>query len=87
MVEQNIELQEAVDVLTGMLECRVAEYLDLKKSLPSFGESVDVQLAKYLSGVEYFLQGTTVWYYRSPREFRSVTSSSHTGQLLTLYKF
>ncbi|KAF9562678.1 terpenoid synthase [Agrocybe pediades] len=68
MVEQNIELQAALNVLTDMLEARVHEYLALKKSLPSFGDTVDLQLSKYLSALENFVQGTVVWYYLSPRE-------------------
>jgi len=68
MVEQNIELQDAIDVLTDMLDVRVTEYLDLKNSLPSFGKEVDAQLAKYLTALEHFVQGTVVWYYNSPRK-------------------
>lgn len=66
MVERNIELQDAINVLTDMLDARVTEYLALKKSLPSFGESVDAQLMKYLTAMENFVQGTVAWYYRSP---------------------
>ncbi|KAF9050466.1 isoprenoid synthase domain-containing protein [Panaeolus papilionaceus] len=69
MVERNIELQDAINVLTDMLDARVTEYLALKKSLPSFGESVDAQLMKYLTAMENFVQGTVAWYYRSPRYF------------------
>ena len=80
MVEQNIELQDAIDVLTDMLDARVTEYLDLKNRLPSFGEAVDAQLARYLSALEHFVQGTVVWYYRSPRKsflFTQGMDSSH----------
>ncbi|KAF9476263.1 terpenoid synthase [Pholiota conissans] len=68
MVERNLELQDAINALTDMLETRVAEYLALKKSLPSFGKEVDAQLRRYHGALEHFVQGTVVWYYMSPRE-------------------
>ena len=52
-----------------MLDVRVTEYLDLKNSLPSFGKEVDAQLAKYLTALEHFVQGTVVWYYNSPLKY------------------
>ena len=73
MAEQNIELQDAINVLTDMLDARVTEYLDLKTSLPSFGEIVDAQLAKYLVALEHFVQGTVVWYHSSPRKLALLT--------------
>lgn len=60
MVERNVELQEAVDILTEMLAERVTDYLKLKASLPSFGAEVDAMLAKYHKGLEHFVQGTVV---------------------------
>lgn len=66
MVERNIGLQEAVDTVTDMIRDRVAEYVDLKSRLPSYGPCVDTELHRYLKGVEHFVQGTIVWYY-SPR--------------------
>ncbi|KAF9476267.1 terpenoid synthase [Pholiota conissans] len=69
MAERNLELQDAINALTDMLETRVDEYLALKKSLPSFGLGVDAQLARYHSALEHFVQGTVVWYYMSPRYF------------------
>lgn len=68
MVEHNIDLQSAIDLLTNMLDERVKEYLALKQSLPSFGEKVDIQLSRYHTALEHFVQGTVVWYYMSPRE-------------------
>lgn len=68
MVEHNVDLQSAIDLLTNMLDERVKEYLSLKQSLPSFGKEVDSQLSRYLTALEHFVQGTVVWYYMSPRE-------------------
>ncbi|KJA21771.1 hypothetical protein HYPSUDRAFT_202683 [Hypholoma sublateritium FD-334 SS-4] len=69
MVEHNIDLQSAIDLLTNMLDERVKEYLALKQSLPSFGTKVDIQLSRYHTALEHFVQGTVVWYYMSPRYF------------------
>ena len=68
MVEHNIELQDAINVLTDMVDVRVTEYLNLKASLPSFGKTVDLQLARYHTALENFVQGTVTWYYMSPRK-------------------
>jgi len=68
MVERQVELQEAVDILIDMLDARVTEYSVLKSQLPSFGSGVDEELGKYLQALEYFVQGTVVWYYKSPRK-------------------
>jgi hypothetical protein len=67
MIERKVELQEAVDVLIEMLDARVTDYISLKAQLPSFGTAVDDALAKYLTALEEFVQGTVVWYYKCPR--------------------
>jgi len=68
MVERQVGLQEAVDILTKMLDDRVTEYSLFKSQLPSFGSKVDEELRKYLQALEYFVQGTVVWYYKCPRK-------------------
>jgi len=70
MLEHNTGLQCAVDIVTEMFAQRVADYADLKKRLPSFGPDIDGELAKYLTALEQYTQGTIVWYYESPRYFR-----------------
>ena len=67
MAERNCGLQDAVDAVTEMTVKRVADYLRLKASLPSFGAAVDAEVARYLKGLEYFAQGANVWHYHSPR--------------------
>jgi hypothetical protein len=63
----NLDLQGAVDMLTGMIEARVKEYADLKLHLPSFGPKIDPMLHAYHTALEHFTQGCIVWYYSSPR--------------------
>ncbi|KAH9886928.1 terpenoid synthase [Cubamyces lactineus] len=70
MIEDDTDLQSAVDILTDMLAQRVADYVRYKSQLPSFGPEVDAELARYHKAIEQYTQGTVVWYYRSPRYFR-----------------
>ncbi|KAG6812006.1 hypothetical protein H0H92_004735 [Tricholoma furcatifolium] len=65
----DLDLQEAVDMLTKMIENRVQDYLKLKESMPSFGPDVDPAVQKYIYALEQFVQGCVVWYYSSPRYF------------------
>lgn len=63
MVEGNIGLQDAMDVVTAMLDDRILDYKRLKSRLPSYGAAIDKELARFLCGVEQFVQGTVEWYY------------------------
>ncbi|KAK7688105.1 hypothetical protein QCA50_008475 [Cerrena zonata] len=72
MLEQNVDLQSAVDIVTKMLATRVDDYVTLKAQMPSFGSEVDVELATYFKALEHYVQGTVVWYYESPRYFRGM---------------
>lgn len=86
MVEQMIELQEAIDIAMAMLESRVSEYIDLKTRLPTFGPEVDSELARYFVGIENLMQGGIVWSYLTSRAFNfsfgpnhSQLNDAHTG--------
>lgn len=74
MHERDVGLQEAINILTEMLNQRVDDYIKLKSELPSFGADVDAELEKYLHALENFVQGTVLWYYLSPSECRGSTS-------------
>ena len=67
MIERNVDLQTAVDLLTDMLVKRVEEYIELKRNLPTFGTPIDHELARYNKGMEDFARGLIYWYYQSPR--------------------
>ncbi|KAH8102071.1 terpenoid synthase [Cristinia sonorae] len=85
MLENNTDLQGAVDIVTNMLAQRVADYANLKKKLPSFGPDIDAELDKYLTALEYYTQGTVVWYYDSPRYFRGIDLSYKHNLLIPVY--
>ncbi|EGO03037.1 hypothetical protein SERLA73DRAFT_165924 [Serpula lacrymans var. lacrymans S7.3] len=86
MIEHNVGLQAAIDILTDMLADRVAEYTELKKQLPSFGPAVDTELMRYLEALEHFVQGTVLWYYLSPRYFRTIDISNREDLIVPLFK-
>lgn len=69
MVENDVDLQTAIDILTEMIENRVSDYVSLKKRLPSFGSEIDKAVAVYHRALENFVQGTIVWYYVCPSEY------------------
>ncbi|KAG5718178.1 Pentalenene synthase [Termitomyces sp. T112] len=68
----NLNLQEAVDLLTKMIADRVQDYVKLKERLPSFGPDIDPAVHKYVDALEQFVQGCVVWYYSSPRYFPDI---------------
>ena len=70
MLQHKTDVQGAIDIITGMLAQRVADYANLKKRLPSFGPEIDGELQRYLTAIENYTQGTVVWYYDSPRTWR-----------------
>jgi hypothetical protein len=57
MQERDVSLQEAIDILTEMLNQRVDDYIKIKSQLPSFGTDVDVVLERYFHAMENFVQG------------------------------
>ena len=81
MAEQNVDLQPAIDTLTGMLAARVRDYIELKRKLPSFGAETNEQLALYYENLEHFVQGAVVWYYSSPRKCRGSGVYGQVGML------
>ncbi|KAF8991670.1 isoprenoid synthase domain-containing protein [Cyathus striatus] len=85
MMERDIGLQEAIDVILQMIDDRVSDYIELKSCLPSFGAEVDAELARYHKALEYFVQGTVVWYYKSPRYFRGLDVTDKEEAIIQLF--
>ncbi|KAG6812292.1 hypothetical protein H0H92_003601 [Tricholoma furcatifolium] len=46
----NLELQEAVDLLTKMIDDRVHDYVKLKECMPSFGPDIDPAVQNLFKG-------------------------------------
>ncbi len=75
MVERDCDLQTAIDVSTDMMRSRAEEYLGYKTQLQLriFGDEVDAEVAKYVQGLEHYVQGCLVWNYHSPRTYLLLT--------------
>ncbi|OAX38211.1 terpenoid synthase [Rhizopogon vinicolor AM-OR11-026] len=86
MHERDVGLQEAINILTDMLNQRVNDYIKLKSQLPSFGADVDAELQRYLHALENFVQGTVLWYYLSPRYFRGVDVTNRENLVVPLFE-
>lgn len=86
MHERDVGLQEAINILTDMLNQRVDDYIKFKSQLPSFGADVDAELARYLHALENFTQGTVLWYYLSPRYFRGVDVTNRKNLVVPLFE-
>jgi len=86
MLEQDVDLQTAVDIVTKMLADRVDDYVVWKKQLPSFGSEVDSELRRYFKALEQYVQGTVVWYYESPRYFRGMDISNKEDMVIPVYE-
>jgi hypothetical protein len=70
MHERGVDLQTAIGTLTSMLAGRVRDYSAAKRALPSFGQTVDGHLARYLAELEHEVQASVRWYYESQRYWR-----------------
>jgi predicted chitinase len=74
MRERGLDLQNAVNTLTDMIAERVQRYASLKTSLPSFGTTVDKEVARYLAELEHETYGSVRWYYESPSTSKWIVS-------------
>ncbi|KAJ7750810.1 isoprenoid synthase domain-containing protein [Mycena metata] len=84
MKERQLELQDAIYYIVQMIRDRLEEYLALKASVPSFGAEVDKEFARYVNGLEQFVQGCVDWYYSS-RYFRDLDLSNHVDLVVPVF--
>ncbi|KAG9123248.1 hypothetical protein FRC07_015191 [Ceratobasidium sp. 392] len=69
MWNEGLGLEGAIDYVDKLLRKRLQEYVDAKAQLRSFGPEVDAQIAQYIQGVEYGVQGSISWTFMTPRYF------------------
>ncbi|MCG6135217.1 MAG: terpene synthase [Nostoc sp. LLA-1] len=65
--QQQLPWEQAIHRAAEMHDQEVRALLNLEASLPSFGEEVDGQLAKYISGMHSWIRGNLDWSARSGR--------------------
>ena len=58
-----------MDFVDQLTRKRVQEYVDAKAQLRSFGPELDAQVALYVQGIEYWVQGAIDWTFMTPREY------------------
>lgn len=69
MWDKQLDLEGAMDFVDQLTRKRVQEYVDAKAQLRSFGPELDPQVALYVQGIEYWVQGAIDWTFMTPREF------------------
>ncbi|KAG9094400.1 hypothetical protein FRC06_010835 [Ceratobasidium sp. 370] len=69
MWDKQLDLEGAMDYVDQLTRKRVQEYVEAKKQLRSFGPELDPQVALYVQGIEYWVQGSIDWTFMTPRYF------------------
>ncbi|CAE6490517.1 unnamed protein product [Rhizoctonia solani] len=69
MEHNNLAVEDAIEYVDRRIRQRVDEYVAAKGKLPSFGPGLDEQVARYIQGIEYFVQGFIDWSFITPRYF------------------
>jgi 5-epi-alpha-selinene synthase len=66
-IHKQISIEEATNQVTEIHNQAVHSLLSLESFLPSFGEELDVDLAKYITGMHSWIRGNLDWYSHSSR--------------------
>ncbi|QRV73699.1 terpene synthase [Ceratobasidium sp. AG-Ba] len=69
MLNEETDLQSALNRVEKLTQERTHQFVDIKKRLPSFGSELEPQVAKYVRGMELWMQGSIHWAFTSPRYF------------------
>ncbi|GJJ07191.1 hypothetical protein Clacol_001391 [Clathrus columnatus] len=69
MKQHDMELQEAIDTVGEMCFKALESFEYYKTKLPSWGEDIDIQIARYIKGLENWLIACLHWSYMSGRYF------------------
>ncbi|CAE7234165.1 unnamed protein product [Rhizoctonia solani] len=69
MEHKSLSVEGAIEYVNDITRKRLDEYVDAKAKLPSFGPEVDEQVAQYILGIEYCVQGFIDWTFVTPRYF------------------
>jgi hypothetical protein len=85
MEHNKLNLDGAIEFVNKLTRQRLDEYVAAKAKLPSFGPGLDEQVAQYLQGIEYCVQGFIEWTFMTPRKLRLSTTISISKTLLTGY--
>ncbi|MEH2067349.1 MAG: terpene synthase [Nostoc sp.] len=65
--QQMLSLEKATIAASEMHNQEVHRLKEFELSIPSFGEELDAELAKYISGIHSWISANLNWYYHSGR--------------------
>jgi len=65
--EHGLDLAEAVSRAVALTNDEMSKMLELEKRLPSFGQALDAELARYVRALWAMVRGTLDWTYESAR--------------------
>ncbi|MBW4609668.1 MAG: terpene synthase [Hassallia sp. WJT32-NPBG1] len=65
--QEQVNLEKATKLAAKMHDQQVRKMSNLEASIPSFGEELDIKLAKYISGLHAWIRGNQDWYSYSGR--------------------
>ena len=69
MKEKGLSMQEAADYVGNEVTHRMNQFLVDQKELPSFGETVDKDVQKYIFSMSQWQVGNIIWSFQSSRYF------------------
>ncbi|KIO32334.1 hypothetical protein M407DRAFT_214286 [Tulasnella calospora MUT 4182] len=84
MNELGLDVQGAVDHVGDMIRQRIDQYVMEKYCVPSWGEEVDAQVAKYVEGLESWVIGVLHWSFDSERYFGAKHEQIKKDRIVTL---
>ena len=68
-IEPSLSVQEAMDKAGQMIVDRYADFERVRRQLPSWGATVDVQIEAYVNGLASGIIANAVWSFETPRYF------------------
>ncbi|KAG2046914.1 terpenoid synthase [Suillus hirtellus] len=69
MVKEGLDLQGAVDYCGRLCNISLQRFEENRANLPSWGEEVDKDVAKYVEGLQNWITGTLQWSFECARYF------------------
>ena len=69
MVHDGLSLQQAADRVGEMCEQTMGSFIEDKKRVPSWGESIDKDVKLYVNGLHEWVVGSLHWSFMSTRYF------------------
>ncbi|KIK69148.1 hypothetical protein GYMLUDRAFT_152409 [Collybiopsis luxurians FD-317 M1] len=79
-----MDLAGAVDRVNELTHRTIDQFMELKASLPSWGEQIDKDIAVYIKGMESWMVGLIFWSLQTERYFGKSTQAVRETRLVAL---